>query len=585
MDDGRCEAWKDEVDNLLIFAGLFSGIATGFTLEAYTWLNADPTTATAQILSIMAQQQLSNNSLPTYQQQLSSIVSGLQNFAPPAYAIRVNVFWFLSLSFALTTATVGILCMQWLREYQRDNNLPHMETFALSQMRREGLEKWRVPTILSTLSLFLQLSLMLFFIGLLDFLWHISDATTAVAIVNSVFCGITLLFLAATTVLPSFQFLFHASYRLRVPQCPYKSPQAWAFCRLGFYLFSLLSYIMPDPKFTFDATANYVMSDWMQWRHRFARGKHALKFASWQHFDNYWYDSRVQQMHNDRPSELDSDFVDGLENLAETLVPESPVFYHLLQCMRNAPLETNKLGPALKRIFGDQHNRAYSALERLSIVQAKDSIGVLSLRYLPDPAARISPEAIKSYWELAIRINNTAADEDGLVEFLPPISLEHVKQVTIPEDIIYQAFTSIGRLARADRDLRYGIDNMFVLLVSALARMSLDQDNDNRPQLDGLMRAMFDTCEQIERWNRQRKLVDMRAVLKCASWISNAFASPVVDDEVVLRWKQHRDHAKLVSLILMLDSLWSEGNRKKPITNEQAWASVKRKLLTLDYQV
>jgi hypothetical protein len=305
-------------------------------------------------------------------------------------------------------------------------------------------------------------------------------------------------------------------------------------------------------------------------------------------------------MHNNRPSELDSDFVDGLENLAETLVPESPVFYHLLQCMRNAPLETNKLGPALKRIFGDQHNRAYSALERLSIVQAKDSIGVLSLRYLPDPAARISPEAIKSYWELAIRINNTAADEDGLVEFLPPISLEHVKQVTselfttvtqyssnylVPEDIIYQAFTSIGRLARADRDLRYGIDNMFVLLVSALARMSLDQDNDNRRQPDGLMQAMFDTCEQIERWNRQRKLVDMRAVLKCASWISNAFASPVVDDEVVLRWKQHHDHAKLVSLILMLDSLWSEGNRKKPITNEQAWASVKRKLLTLDYQV
>lgn len=157
----------------------------------------------------------------------------------------------------------------------------------------------------------------------------------------------------------------------------------------------------------------------------------------------------------------------------------------------------------------------------------------------------------------------------------------------VPEDIIHQGFTCIGRLAMVDRDLRFGVDNMFALLVSALARLSLDRpgDIDNTPVLDRLMQAMFDTCEQIERWNRQRKLVDMRAVLKCASWISNAFASPVVDEDVVLRWKQHHDHPKLLSLILMLDSLWSEDNRKRPIVNEQAWASVKRKFLALDYHV
>lgn len=155
----------------------------------------------------------------------------------------------------------------------------------------------------------------------------------------------------------------------------------------------------------------------------------------------------------------------------------------------------------------------------------------------------------------------------------------------VPEDIIHQGFTCIGRLAMVDRDLRFGVDVMFPLLVSALARLSLDQDSDNKPVLDGLMQAMFDTCEHIERWNRQRKLVDMRAVLKCASWISNAFASHVVDDDVVLRWKQHHDHGKLLSLILMLDSLWSEDNRKRPIANELAWASVKRKFLAIDYHV
>ena len=49
------------------------------------------------------------------------------------------------------------------------------------------------------------------------------------------------------------------------------------------------------------------------------------------------YDNGVHQI--DRPAR---DFVHGLENLGGTLVPaKSPVFHHVLQCMRHAPLETN----------------------------------------------------------------------------------------------------------------------------------------------------------------------------------------------------------------------------------------------------
>ena len=204
-------------------------------------LKADSTLVTAQLLAIMAQQQVIGSSSSTQQQQLLPIVSGLQDFTPPPFAIRVNVLWFLSLSVALMTAILGLLCMQWLHEYQREiTSLPHRETFSMSQMRREGLEKWKVPIILSWVSFFLQLALVLF----LDFLWHLKGAKT-VAIVISVFCGIGFSFLTATTVSPALQFLLHPSDHLRVPQCPYKSPQAWAFCQLGFYLFSLLSYIMP----------------------------------------------------------------------------------------------------------------------------------------------------------------------------------------------------------------------------------------------------------------------------------------------------------------------------------------------------
>ena len=76
----------------------------------------------------------------------------------------------------------------------------------------------------------------------------------------------------------------------------------------------------------------------------------------------------------------------------------------------------------------------YAAPDWLTIDQTKDSVDMLSLKYLPDPATRVSAEGIKRHWELAIRINNAALRDDGtlkgaLVQFLPPVSSEHIEKV------------------------------------------------------------------------------------------------------------------------------------------------------------
>jgi len=56
---------------------------------------------------------------------------------------------------------------------------PDRKAFALSHMHKEGWEKWHVPIILSALPFFLQIiALLLFFIGLLDLLWHIDGASS-----------------------------------------------------------------------------------------------------------------------------------------------------------------------------------------------------------------------------------------------------------------------------------------------------------------------------------------------------------------------------------------------------------------------
>lgn len=164
-----------------------------------------------------------------------------QPFSVSRSAIRINIFWFLSLTLSMATVLIGILCMQWLREFKRDAARSHKNAIAVRQMRFEGLLEWKVPFILSLLPILLQLALVLFFAGVLELLWarnHIVAATVSAA------AAIVMLFLVGTTVLPAVQYFFTTDLNLRVGQCPYKSPQSWAFYRLSFRIIQLYRIII-----------------------------------------------------------------------------------------------------------------------------------------------------------------------------------------------------------------------------------------------------------------------------------------------------------------------------------------------------
>lgn len=51
-DAELCRAHREEIDTLLVFAGLFSAVVTGFALESYQWLQDDPNDA---LISVLAQ--------------------------------------------------------------------------------------------------------------------------------------------------------------------------------------------------------------------------------------------------------------------------------------------------------------------------------------------------------------------------------------------------------------------------------------------------------------------------------------------------------------------------------------------------
>lgn len=240
-----CESWKDEVDNLLIFvgvygavyispgsyyyltfqAGLFSGVVTAFAIESYHSVKEDPSERTVLILKTIALQ-LDNMTNPR--------PGAAINLDPPMDAIsrsdkQISTLWFLSLTLSLSTVMAGILCLQWIREYRRNANVPHREDVALRHMRYEGVKKWHVFKVLSALPLLLMVALVLFFAGLIEMLWDV-DKVAAIAV--TIVVGIAFVFILMTTLLPTLQCLYICAFpKSQFALCPYKSPQAWMFLK------------------------------------------------------------------------------------------------------------------------------------------------------------------------------------------------------------------------------------------------------------------------------------------------------------------------------------------------------------------
>ncbi|EJD44291.1 hypothetical protein AURDEDRAFT_23659, partial [Auricularia subglabra TFB-10046 SS5] len=219
-DNELCGGYREEIDTLLVFAGLFSAVVTAFTIESYQWLQEDPSDAMVILLAQIAQSVSSNGTNVT----TIPIPSGL----PGPVSLRINVYWFLALSLSLGAALVAILCKQWIREFERNTGLPPREYVGIRHTKLEGLENWRVGGIISLLPLLLQLALAIFALGVLELLWQLHSVVAAVVCAPTI---LAFLFYVATTILPAVQYqYFVPSGRLsrwqKMSDCPYKSPQA-----------------------------------------------------------------------------------------------------------------------------------------------------------------------------------------------------------------------------------------------------------------------------------------------------------------------------------------------------------------------
>jgi hypothetical protein len=342
-DKELCEGWNKDVDTTLVFvsdilrsvssastyhplqAGLFSATVTAFTIESYKWLSEDPADTAVRVLAQLSQQ------LGT-----ANVTVNEAPFMVATAAIRINTFWFLSLIITLSAALIGILSKKWIQEYQRDAPISNQEAFEFRQLRRRSWEQWRVPDIICSTSLLLQLALLLFFAGVVDLLWsrvHVK----VVATVITVAVGTSVLFVLVTIVLPPFYDLFwvvlhgartgKTGWTDLIP-CPYRSPLSRVLLSatrsMIYPLWRLRTQWNPQGRNEFLCTSNWSSID-----------LHLLRHCHW-----------MARIGDSKPEFQKSDYLhQGMKWAVSTLGDNTVMLKHLFCCMESMPLVVDTLVP------------------------------------------------------------------------------------------------------------------------------------------------------------------------------------------------------------------------------------------------
>ncbi|KZT66561.1 hypothetical protein DAEQUDRAFT_448449 [Daedalea quercina L-15889] len=250
-EEATVQNWKEEIDTMLVFAGLFSAIVATFNAQYYLNLQPSSQPVTPGIYILLANMTV----LPGGTEHLSGTINATAG-GVPGTAIAVNALWFSALVFSLAAASIGISVKQWLEHYVVPQSIVPRQRAQMWHSRRRGLLDWRVPEIITLIPILLQIALALFLVGMQLLLWTMS------AIVAGIVLAPTALLLAFTI------------YTMIVPtvasDCPYRSPQAWriyqALRRIAqlFTLVSRFGFLTGWRTFLFAGKATKPWSTWIE---------------------------------------------------------------------------------------------------------------------------------------------------------------------------------------------------------------------------------------------------------------------------------------------------------------------------------
>ncbi|KAG8943558.1 hypothetical protein FRC04_002783, partial [Tulasnella sp. 424] len=180
IDDDMTSGLKEQLDGMLIFAGLFAGVNTAFLALTIPLLSADPADDTNALLAqnnaILMQLVMGRNDTVPADSPLPSTA-----FSPAHDVFIINALFALSLAFAIISSFLAVLGRQWLVYYRkRGGGGPDRQRW--EQLKRFlGAERWRLEAILDdVLPSLLQIGLVIFCISLILYLRHLSPAISLI---------------------------------------------------------------------------------------------------------------------------------------------------------------------------------------------------------------------------------------------------------------------------------------------------------------------------------------------------------------------------------------------------------------------
>ncbi|KAK0474757.1 hypothetical protein IW261DRAFT_523635 [Armillaria novae-zelandiae] len=208
-DSNMVEQFRDNVNLLLISAGLFSAVVTAFVVQSSQNLQPDYAAMSASLLYelVLIQRAVANGS------SVNVVTSPLDPsiaFVPTTTDIWVNGLWFTSLFLSLTTALVAVLVKQWLHHYVALPSGTPRDRSLLRQFRYAGFRKWHVQIIIGLLPVVIHLALMIFLVGLVVFLHPLQAVLSWI--------------IGTGTIVVYGAYMVAAVLPILSPQCPYRMP-------------------------------------------------------------------------------------------------------------------------------------------------------------------------------------------------------------------------------------------------------------------------------------------------------------------------------------------------------------------------
>ncbi|SJL12542.1 uncharacterized protein ARMOST_15970 [Armillaria ostoyae] len=157
FDASMLAEWRDTIDVLLVFAGLFSAVLTTFVVQTSQNMQPDYNEAPMFLLFEILKATASNGT------QISIPSTPTSFFSSSRSDEWLNSLWFVSLTLSLITALVAVLVKQWLHQYVAivSDSSAHGRA-RIRHLRYAGLQTWQVPMIIGLLPVLLHVSLALF---------------------------------------------------------------------------------------------------------------------------------------------------------------------------------------------------------------------------------------------------------------------------------------------------------------------------------------------------------------------------------------------------------------------------------------